>query len=75
MVTDRFVCWLQAEDPIGRRQDVIVIDIPIVARVAVAEMVTAATATADTARGDLAVVVTANTASTAAVPTEENLSL
>ena len=59
----------------SNRQDVIVVDIPIVARVAVAEMVTAATATADTARGDLAVVVTANTASTAAVPTEENLSL
>ena len=71
MVTDRFVCWLQAEDPIGRRQDVIVIDIPIVARVTVTEMVTTAT----TARGDLAVVVTANTASTAAVPTKENLSL
>ena len=59
----------------SNRQDVIVVDIPIVARVAVTEMVTAATATADTARGDLAVVVTANTASTAAVPTKENLSL
>ena len=59
----------------SNRQDVIVVDIPIVARVAVAEMVTAATATADTARRDLAVVVTANTASTAAVPTKENLSL
>ena len=59
----------------SNRQDVIVVDIPIVARVAVTEMVTTATATADTARGDLAVVVTANTASTAAVPTKENLSL
>ena len=59
----------------SNRQDVIVVDIPIVARVAVTEMVTAATATADTARRDLAVVVTANTASTAAVPTKENLSL
>ena len=58
--------WLCAEDPID-----IVIDIPIVARVAVTEMVTTATATADTTRRDLAVVVTANTASTAAVPTEE----
>ena len=58
--------WLCAEDPID-----IVNDIPIVARVAVTEMVTTAT----TARGDLAVVVTANTASTAAVPTEKNLSL
>ena len=59
----------------SNRQDVIVVDIPIVARVAVTEMVTTATATADTTRRDLAVVVTANTASTAAVPTEENLSL
>ena len=46
-------------------ENVIVATVAI-AGVTVAEMVTATTAAADTARGDLTVVVTANTASTAA---------